>query len=259
MKKAVFFDVDGTLFDNKNQKVPEKTIETLKRLKQNPNIILGLATGRSHTQLDAINEVKDLFEYRILINGALAFKGDEIIYQNKIEQSLVNEFVQYLDEREVATGYVSLDGYSISAYNENVQESLDDYQMMVPKPDKTYHLNRDIYQMWIFDGRKEIISDAMKDFSNLTIYPWHRHGADVLSKTSNKGNALNAIKPYLGVDQVICFGDGLNDFELIQNADIGVVMNNSRSEALKQLATLVAPDIDQDGIYHACIKLGLIN
>ncbi|CCV65619.1 HAD superfamily protein, hydrolase 3-type [Paracholeplasma brassicae] len=258
MKRAVFFDVDGTLFDNKNQCVPRKTVEVLKKLKEDPTIVLGLATGRSHTQLDAINEVKDLFDYRILINGALAFKGDEIIYENKIDPSLVAEFVSYLEKKNVATGYVGLEGYSISMYNESVQQSLDDYQMMVPKADKFYYQNKDIYQMWIFDGRRTIIEDAMNDFSNLTIYPWHKHGADVLSITSNKGNALNAIRPLLGVDQVICFGDGLNDFELIQNADIGVVMNNSRSDELKKLATLVAKDIDQDGIYHACVELGLI-
>ena len=65
-----------------------------------------------------------------------------------------------------------------------------------------------------------------------------KNGADVLNITSNKGNALLAIKEAIGANEIICFGDGLNDFELIDVADIGVVMNNAGSQALKDKGRL---------------------
>lgn len=257
MKRAVFFDVDGTLFDNKNQNVPASAIEAIKKLKDNPNVILGLATGRSANQLEAIDEIKHLFEYKILINGAVAYKNDELIYENKIEEKMVNEFVNYLDALEVATGYVSLEGYSVSRHTKCVKDSLDDYQMFIPAANPRYHLDKHIYQLWIFDDRKEIVQAAIDNFKGLRIFPWHKNGADVLNITSNKGNALLAIKEAIGANEIICFGDGLNDFELIDVADIGVVMNNAGSQALKDKADMIAPNIDEDGIYKACIKLGL--
>ena len=41
MKTMLFFDVDGTLFDNKNLKVWESTTKAIKALAQNKDYILG--------------------------------------------------------------------------------------------------------------------------------------------------------------------------------------------------------------------------
>ena len=76
MKTMLFFDVDGTLFDNKNLKVWESTTKAIKALAQNKDYILGLATGRSYSQLNAITELLPYFSYKVLINGATAYHNE---------------------------------------------------------------------------------------------------------------------------------------------------------------------------------------
>ena len=49
----------------------------------------------------------------------------------------------------------------------------------------------------------------------------------------------------------------MNDIEVIQEAGIGVAMGNAVDE-LKLVADYVTSAIDEDGIYRACLHLGLI-
>ena len=49
----------------------------------------------------------------------------------------------------------------------------------------------------------------------------------------------------------------MNDLEIIREAGIGVAMGNAVSE-LKEAADYVTTPIGEDGIYRACVHLGLL-
>ena len=49
----------------------------------------------------------------------------------------------------------------------------------------------------------------------------------------------------------------MNDYEILKTAGIGVAMGNS-IDKLKEIADYITDDIDKDGIYNACIHLGLL-
>ncbi len=59
------------------------------------------------------------------------------------------------------------------------------------------------------------------------------------------------------VKEAYAFGDSMNDYEIIQAAGVGVAMGNG-DPRLKEVADYVAPHIREDGIYRACVELGLI-
>ena len=59
------------------------------------------------------------------------------------------------------------------------------------------------------------------------------------------------------IDDVITFGDGPNDIDMIKNARIGVAVAKS-SDKVKAAANFVCDDIDEGGILKACYELGLI-
>ncbi len=48
MKKLFFFDIDQTLYNVKTKEIPSQTTKILQNLAQNPNNILGIATGRNY-------------------------------------------------------------------------------------------------------------------------------------------------------------------------------------------------------------------
>ena len=58
-------------------------------------------------------------------------------------------------------------------------------------------------------------------------------------------------------EDTIAFGDGPNDFEMLDYAQVGVAMGNALP-ALKKTADLVTDPVDEDGLMHAFQKLGLI-
>ena len=48
-------------------------------------------------------------------------------------------------------------------------------------------------------------------------------------------------------DEIIAIGDNFNDIEMIKNAGLGVAMNNG-SPVAKEVARVIAPSNDQDGV-----------
>ena len=56
---------------------------------------------------------------------------------------------------------------------------------------------------------------------------------------------------------VVAFGDGANDAEMLRGASVGVAVGGA-PDAVKAAADLVTDDIDAGGILRACAELGLI-
>jgi Cof subfamily protein (haloacid dehalogenase superfamily) len=258
MKTALFFDVDGTLFDNESQSIPKNTIKMIQNLAKDDRYILGLATGRSGEQLDAISDIKDLFKVRILINGAVAYQDDLFVYGNPLPKDACERVLEFANRIDLGIGFIGKDRHVITKLDDVVRRSLKDYQMPVPMIDPLFYLNNDVYQIWIF-GKSQALFDQFKSkFPEIKLFPWHKDGADLVSKNVSKGEAISQIKSLIGADKVIVFGDGENDFEMIEMADIGVAMGNSKSQTLKSKATFVTKHIAEDGLYEAALKLNLL-
>ena len=57
--------------------------------------------------------------------------------------------------------------------------------------------------------------------------------------------------------QALAFGDGGNDATMLAYTGVGVAMGNADFRA-KDQADLITTNIDNNGIYNACVALGLI-
>ena len=62
---------------------------------------------------------------------------------------------------------------------------------------------------------------------------------------------------HLKPEEVMAFGDGKNDRDMIRMAGIGVAMGNAH-ESVKEAADYVAAPADQEGIYLALQHFGLL-
>ena len=79
---------------------------------------------------------------------------------------------------------------------------------------------------------------------------------EFMAKDVSKGNAIKALCHKLGysVDQVIAFGDSMNDKSMFEVAGLAIAMGNA-SDELKQYANEVTLDHNENGIPHALKKL----
>lgn len=70
---------------------------------------------------------------------------------------------------------------------------------------------------------------------------------DVTPPGVSKASALARLGDVFGVEHTVCVGDGGNDVEMIQWAEIGAVMGQAR-ESVKAAGDVVLPSVDEDGL-----------
>ena len=82
---------------------------------------------------------------------------------------------------------------------------------------------------------------------------------DIGVKDITKANAIQHLLAYLGADvkDTIAFGDAKVDIPMLEYCAYGVAMG-SGGEEIKAMADLVTDSVDEDGLYNAFVKLGLI-
>ena len=85
------------------------------------------------------------------------------------------------------------------------------------------------------------------------------YGADIIPNGSSKANGINKIVEKMGYkkENMYAFGDGDNDAEMFKVVGTSVAMGNA-SKIAKDNATFVTDTIDNDGLYRAVKKIGLI-
>lgn len=57
---------------------------------------------------------------------------------------------------------------------------------------------------------------------------------------------------------VISIGDGYNDIDMIEVADIGIAMGNSKVNELKEKADLIGPNVKDNKLYEFLKNKGII-
>ena len=82
---------------------------------------------------------------------------------------------------------------------------------------------------------------------------------DVVKKGENKKKSLIYLCEKLNIikEEIIAVGDGVNDIEMIEYAEIGVAMGNACDE-LKKIADIVTTSVVEDGIKEVFEKLKII-
>ncbi|MBR5287117.1 MAG: HAD family hydrolase [Clostridia bacterium] len=70
---------------------------------------------------------------------------------------------------------------------------------------------------------------------------------EMMPKGATKANAIRHLQRMLECDRLVVFGDGKNDIEMFQIADVSCAMENGEQE-LKAVASSVIGSNDQDGV-----------
>lgn len=73
--------------------------------------------------------------------------------------------------------------------------------------------------------------------------PW----LEILPKAASKATAALALKQWLGAEELVCFGDGINDLPLFEIAHRCYAVENACPE-LKEKATGILPSNREDGV-----------
>jgi len=255
--KIIFFDIDDTLRLKDQQFMPESVKEVFARLKEK-NIPTGIATGRALPGV--VEEVKNLHpDYYVSINGQYVISNDEEeIYSNHFPQEPMVQMIESLKEQN--SEYIFVGSHSLAASNWN-KTAEDAMTVVYGKIDEdvNFHENHRVYQMLTIspDADSLFIPEELK--KNFRLVKWHKSSNDIIPLAGSKANGIQKVLDKLNLtpEEVLVFGDELNDVEMFKFAGIAIAMGNAH-EHLKELADFVTKPVEEDGILFALETLGVI-
>jgi len=249
LKTFIFFDLDRTIYNTKLKEVPSQTIKLLKRLKTLPNVYLGIATGRNISKVKAvINDLLDIFDYQIFINGALGFHQGNVIVDKAIKKADIIKVVNKAEKFNAALGFVGSELEYITHIDNYVESRIASTDQSLPKILKNAYDQMEVYQLWLFTNKEALLEHLLDDL-DLQSFFWHTGGVDIIRNDVSKSEAIKKLLEKETNYRLITVGDGHNDISMIELADVGIAMGNSTNEELKKKADYIAPDIDDNQLY----------
>ncbi|STO55423.1 Cof-like hydrolase [Canicola haemoglobinophilus] len=259
--KIVFFDIDETLFVKEKDYLPESTYLALKTLREK-GVLVGIATGRARCTFPAkVNQMIDelVVDVFVTANGQnVEFQG-QTLARYAIAKDKLYKLVEFFDLHGIDYAQVANTEIKISNPSKILTESFNpiskNYQI-----DPRYFEQNDVLQILPFydESRDELIAQA-NILDGLKAVRWHPNSVDIFDKEGSKARGIQIIAEHLGLDMgnVMAFGDGLNDIEMLSAVGIGVAMGNGH-ELLKQQADYITDHIEENGIYNFLHKAGLV-
>lgn len=258
MLTVVFFDVDNTIYNTKLNAVPKQTLKLLDELSKKDDIMIGLATGRGRRKLDIIADILHYFTFQVLLNGSVVLKDNHIIYDEPIKVEDIKHALSKTKGHNLNVGMVGLDDEAVNYWDERVGYGMKVLRGVFPKVDETFYEKEKIYQLWMFADYENDILDIAKDIPAFRVYPWHYGGADFTYPHISKAFGIKKALETLPKCRLVCIGDGYNDIDMLSMADVGIAMENSRFEELKEKADHIAPSIAEDQLYDFFKSIDLI-
>ncbi|MEG0380860.1 MAG: Cof-type HAD-IIB family hydrolase [Kurthia sp.] len=256
MKNLLFFDVDGTLYNTKKE-LPISAKEAIFKARKNGHEV-AIATGRAPFMIRELLEELEIDTY-ITFNGQYVVHKGDVIYTDRIANDELQKIIAYGESRNHP--FVFLNEYEMIASVDNhlaIGESLHTLQYPYPMIDASYYLQNPVYQTLLFAESHEQ-EQYEKEFPNVQFVRWHKFSCDMLPKEGSKSRGIQKLIEHLQVsmEDVIAFGDGLNDVEMLSAVGIGVAMGNGHEEA-KAAASIITKHVDEDGLAFAMKQLNLI-
>ena len=262
--KMIVSDLDGTLLDEEKN-VSRENYEAIRRALEK-NIPFVPATGRSLTSTP--REVINMFDVKHVVcsNGAFIkdLAQDKVIYERHIEKEIIYKVMDIAGEREDVIIDIFSGGRAVT--EDKSFAKLDTFEM--PGPLRKY-INDSRYRVrsltefmrecnyrvekihFLFKNleiRAEFL-ERLKKLDDVVVTSALALNAEINSIGTSKGAALEFLCDYLNINinNVIAFGDGDNDIEMLKAAGLGVAMANDDPE-IKNAADLITKTNLENGI-----------
>ncbi|MBF0775366.1 peptidylprolyl isomerase [Streptococcus azizii] len=255
--KMIFFDIDDTLRVKDTGYVPASLTRVFQSLKEK-GILTGLASGRA--MYGVVPELQALKpDYFAMINGSFVedAKGT-VIRQKAIPRELVERCIEWTKAEGIDYGLMGSHKATLSHRDERISKTIDIvYENLETEPD--FYKDHAIYQIWTFEqeGREVELPTELQE--SMRSVRWEAISSDIILQDASKAAGIAAVVEHLGLkpENVMVFGDGLNDLEAFDYAGISVAMGVSHPDLVAR-ADYITKTVENDGILYALEEFGLV-
>jgi len=235
----ILFDLDDTLLNTKKE-ITKKSIMAIKEVYKK-GIMIGYITARSPRKVGKF--LKDLpCDTIAYYNGAKVLCNDILISNICIPFLEGYRLIKEIKEKYPACRVNAY--FEPYCYNFNNVYKIGESEILCKFEDsKPLDFQRIIISTENISIDKTLISDSMK-----LLYSRHQNVV-ITNKKATKGNAIKTIASKMNVDlqNIIAFGDDLNDIDMFKVCGQGIAMGNAVKE-LKDIAYDITDSNDNEGI-----------
>lgn len=252
----VFFDIDGTTYQNNLCDLPDSAWDALRQLHNN-GYRLVIDTSRAKKEMSELPPAFPAMMDALIINAGSQIEIDGRKYFHYLDDQHVKEAIAYMEKNQIVYRWVDdADGCYLNRHQQNVDEIFYRLYKMVPEV-KEWQGER-LIQLLYYSDDEAMIQKIDQIFAGEI----HTHFGFAHEQTPagiDKGTAMDIVCQHYGytLENAAAFGDGFNDICMLQAAGLGIAMGNACQEC-KDAADYVTDRIENDGLYQACIHFGWI-
>ncbi|MCR5196801.1 MAG: Cof-type HAD-IIB family hydrolase [Pseudobutyrivibrio sp.] len=263
-KAAVFFDIDGTLW-NYDKYIPESTKLAIKKLRENGHMAF-ICSGRARAFIQDPNLLGMGFDGIVCSCGCHIEIDGKILYEKLIDKAFAKDTIELIRSygfRPILEGPKHM-------YLDESEFGLDDMFGNIIRRDigkDLVTIGGDYYGNWVInkmscatdveaDKRIECFERLSDDYEIIT----HNEGVcELVPVGHNKATGMLKACELIGIDpkNTFALGDSENDLDMLEAAAVGIAMGNGTDNA-KAAADYVTTAFDDDGIYNALKHFNLI-
>ena len=260
-RKALFFDIDGTLLSETARQVPKSAKEALKEARRNGHLVF-INSGRSYVLVEPLLKEVETDGALCGCGTCIMVEGKEVyachvpyekgiklrqaIKEYKAEVVLEGSQGCYFSERPYKTPWMEQLRLSINEEMGETSPALEDTDYEFDKFCMTADGEVDK------EGFFKVIE---KDFDVID-----RNGFyECVPKGHSKATAIEWVLKHYGIPlkDAYVFGDSMNDLSMFQFAENAVLMGK-HDKGLEPYATFVTKTVEEDGVAWAMKELGII-
>ncbi|MFD1417025.1 Cof-type HAD-IIB family hydrolase [Oceanobacillus jeddahense] len=258
--RALFLDIDGTILQPDHTYAPS-TQEAIRQVKE-AGLEVFLCTGRPFVDIQRLTSDFEITS-SITYNGAYALYQDDVIFNAPMKKEDVEKLISVTGQSESELVlYTTENNYFTSLTSPHVESFNKVFQLYQNKPFTMDVADKIIAASAINVGENQVKDFEVTDDFHLTkVNVAHdSESYDVLRASVNKGVAIEQMLHHLNISpsEVIAFGDGLNDREMLKFVGTGIAMGNA-DPRLVEFADFQTTPVTDSGIFNGLKKLGLVN
>lgn len=257
--KAIFFDVDGTIYAHRIHDIPQSTRMALTQLKEQ-GFKLGVSTSRCRFETRHLPSFFHEFPFdaNFYDGGALVMEKDQIVMKTPIDPEIVAKVMNICKEEHIPIRYSTFDqdhfGFACdSAIYDNF------FKLYLNMPSVKPYEFEEVFNLLAYPQNEKQFELIQSFETELHLIVHGSKTIELTAKGINKSKGIEAMAKYWHMDaeEIACFGDGYNDIQMLTMAGLGVAMGNAY-DPVKQAADAVCGSVEEDGIYTFCKEAGWI-
>ena len=254
---AAFFDIDGTLYDHKNNSIPALHMQALHELKEK-GIKVCLCTARALPLIENLG-ILNAFDWDGIVAGVGSYvytKGVHLLYENCIAPESAKQIFE-LAKQENASLFVA----GNTAFTTDLS----------PRTQKVLQINhvsnlpvRTLQESDRLCVMSFLVDDPTKEKEYFDQIPgirvlYTRDSIDIIKEGLSKYHGIQILMQHFGFDEhdYIAFGDGVSDLEMLENAKLAAAMEDADPALLEKIHQH-CPSASKSGIYTFLKEKGIL-